>query len=225
MPAPVAHLLTDILADDTARAPAFGMGGPLDTDYPAAVKTGTSTDFTDNWTVGFTRRITVAVWAGNFDGAPMQGVSGVSGAAPIWRQVMDALRDRYPPEPFPTAGLTRRSIALQGGQYAEWFITEGRVAPDPQADRLQVIFPAEGDLFGADIDSPAEFSRLRLRARAPRTVSSLVFEIDGRAHPPVSRPFEQWWSLQPGAHQVRVWPADAPDAASPLVRFRVDAAP
>lgn len=224
MPAPIARLLTDILADGTARAPAFGLGGPLHTAYPAAVKTGTSTDFTDNWTVGYTRSLTVGVWAGNFDGSPMQGVSGVSGAAPIWRAVMDALRDRYPPAPFSTAGLTRRDVALDAGSYAEWFMPDAPARPSAR-DRIEVVFPIDGDRFGADIDSPPEFSTIRLRARAPKAVDALVFEIDGRAQPPIGRPFERWWPLTPGAHQVRVWPADAPDAASPAVRFRVDAAP
>ena len=84
----VAHLLTHILQDDEARAPAFGRGGPLELPFPTAVKTGTSKDYRDNWTVGYTPRHTVAVWAGNFDGAPMRWVSGVSGAGPIFKAIM-----------------------------------------------------------------------------------------------------------------------------------------
>jgi penicillin-binding protein 1C len=88
---PVAYLITDILNDPEARAPAFGRGSPLELPFPVAVKTGTSKDYRDNWTVGYTPRHTVAVWAGNFDGSPMRWVSGVSGAGPIFQSVMRAV--------------------------------------------------------------------------------------------------------------------------------------
>ncbi len=88
---PVAHLITDILSDPAARAPAFGRGGPLELPFPAAVKTGTSKDYRDNWTVGYTPRHTVAVWVGNFDGSPMRSASGVTGAGPLFKAIMLAL--------------------------------------------------------------------------------------------------------------------------------------
>ncbi len=84
----VAHLITSILDDPAARAPGFGRGGPLELPFPVAVKTGTSKDYRDNWTVGYTPRHTVAVWAGNFDGSPMDRMSGVSGAAPLFHSIM-----------------------------------------------------------------------------------------------------------------------------------------
>ena len=75
-------LVTDMLADPHARAHSFGLHSVLEMPFPAAVKTGTSSDFHDTWTVGFTRDYTVGVWVGNFDGSPMRGVSGVTGAGP-----------------------------------------------------------------------------------------------------------------------------------------------
>jgi penicillin-binding protein 1C len=84
----VAWLVSDILADNAARAPAFGEASVLRLPWPAAVKTGTTTDFRDNWTIGYTPNLAVGVWVGNADGAPMQAISGVSGAGPIWRDVM-----------------------------------------------------------------------------------------------------------------------------------------
>ena len=86
-----AHLITDILDDPAARAPGFGRGGPLEFSFPVAVKTGTSKDYRDNWTVGYTPRHTVAVWAGNFDGRPMDRMSGVAGAAPLFHSIMREL--------------------------------------------------------------------------------------------------------------------------------------
>jgi hypothetical protein len=87
----VAFLVTDILADDTARQPAFGASSPLVLSRPAAAKTGTTSDYRDNWTVGFTRYVVTGVWAGNSDGRPMQSASGVTGAAPIWHDFMEGI--------------------------------------------------------------------------------------------------------------------------------------
>jgi membrane carboxypeptidase/penicillin-binding protein PbpC len=84
----VAWLITDILSDNTARSAAFGPNSVLNLPRPAAVKTGTTQDFRDNWTVGYTPDLVVGVWVGNADGSPMRGVSGVTGAGPIWRDVM-----------------------------------------------------------------------------------------------------------------------------------------
>jgi penicillin-binding protein 1C len=88
LPASAVAILTDILADETARAPAFGLDNALRLPFPVAAKTGTSHAYVDNWTVGFTAERTVAVWAGNFDGRPMTGVSGITGAAPIFSRIM-----------------------------------------------------------------------------------------------------------------------------------------
>ncbi len=90
MDADVAATLTDILADPDARAASFGRGSALELPFPAAAKTGTSKGYRDNWAAGFTREITVAVWAGNFDGSPMTGSTGVTGAAPLFHDVMIA---------------------------------------------------------------------------------------------------------------------------------------
>jgi penicillin-binding protein 1C len=87
-------LVADVLADNDARSRSFGSHSPLRLPFPAAVKTGTSTDYRDNWTIGFTHEVTVGVWVGNFDNSPMQGVSGVSGAGPIFREIMIFLDSR-----------------------------------------------------------------------------------------------------------------------------------
>ncbi|HLL11537.1 MAG TPA: penicillin-binding protein 1C, partial [Rubrivivax sp.] len=84
----VSHIVADMLADPAARAATFGLDSALVTRGWAAVKTGTSKDMRDNWCVGFSSRYTVAVWVGNVSGAAMHGVSGVSGAAPVWRALM-----------------------------------------------------------------------------------------------------------------------------------------
>ena len=86
-----AFLVTDILSDDAARAPTFNPGGPLTLSRPAAAKTGTTDDWRDNWTIGFTRYLVAGVWAGNTDGHPTLDSSGSMGAAPIWNAFMEAI--------------------------------------------------------------------------------------------------------------------------------------
>ena len=88
-------LIADILSDNQARLLTFGSSSPLRLPFRAAVKTGTSSTYRDNWTLGYTPEFTVGVWAGNFDNTPMQSVSGVTGAAPIFRDVFVELQSRF----------------------------------------------------------------------------------------------------------------------------------
>ena len=90
-----AYLIADILSDNTARTLAFGAESPLRFDFPVACKTGTSSDFRDNWAFGYTPEFTVGIWVGNFDGSPMEHVSGVTGAAPILHDLFDHLHQHY----------------------------------------------------------------------------------------------------------------------------------
>jgi penicillin-binding protein 1C len=94
-------LIANILSDRHARAKAFGVDSILNLPFPAAVKTGTSSNFRDTWTVGFTTDYTVAAWVGNFNGEPMRQVSGVMGAAHLWSRIMLRLHEENSPEPFP----------------------------------------------------------------------------------------------------------------------------
>lgn len=88
----IAFLMTDILADNNARSAAMGSNSPLRTDGIAtSVKTGTTNDVKDNWTVGYTRNVAVGVWVGNNNGDPMVNSSGLTGAAPIWNRVITTI--------------------------------------------------------------------------------------------------------------------------------------
>ncbi len=128
----VSFLISDILSDPAARAPAFGWGSPLRLPFPCAAKTGTTKDYRDNWTVGYTRDVTVGVWVGNFDGSPMKNVSGISGAAPLFRSVMLLLHRDHDPEPFtaPDNVVSYPVCPLSGqrpgpyceGHIQEWFV-------------------------------------------------------------------------------------------------------
>lgn len=89
------YLIADILSDNQARLLTFGAHSSLRLPFRVAVKTGTSSTYRDNWTLGYTPEFTVGVWAGNFDNTPMHNVSGVTGAGPIFRDVFIELQSRF----------------------------------------------------------------------------------------------------------------------------------
>jgi penicillin-binding protein 1C len=117
-----AFWITDILSDDAARAYIFGRGSSLEFPFPVAVKTGTSQAYHDNWTIGYTRTVTVGVWVGNFDRRPLRNSSGVTGAAPIFQAVMLAAHRRMgggdelltPPD----ESLSEQDICVLSGERA-----------------------------------------------------------------------------------------------------------
>jgi 1A family penicillin-binding protein len=180
----VAWLISDILADHQARAPAFGEFSILRLSRPAAAKTGTTTDFRDNWTIGYTPQIVAGVWVGNADGRPMQGISGVSGAGPIWHDFMEIAHRSLPVRWFQRpAGLVRVEVCVPSGllptpdcplRRQEWFIA-GSAPTQPDTWHRRVAIDAlTGQLAGPDtpparvvwrimLDLPAE---LRDWARA-----------------------------------------------------------
>jgi penicillin-binding protein 1C len=151
----VAFLVSDILDDDDARVPAMGRVNPLALPFPAAVKTGTTDDFRDNWTVGYTPSLVVGVWTGNTDNSEMIDISGLTGAAPLWSDYMIAVYNNSSlletlgldgsqlPQTFePPPGLERRPICnlasvtigatecTPGGQ--EWFLeVDDTAVPTP----------------------------------------------------------------------------------------------
>ncbi len=129
----VAWLISDILSDNLARAPTFTTHSILQIGRPAAAKTGTTTDFRDNWTVGYTPNLVVGVWVGNADNSPMVNISGVSGAGPIWHQFMRTVLRGQPELQFERPpGLEQVEICALSGKLPtpdcpytrrEWFIT------------------------------------------------------------------------------------------------------
>jgi penicillin-binding protein 1C len=100
------YWITDVLSDDSAREYIFGRGGSLEFPFPVAVKTGTSQAYHDNWTIGYTKDVTVGVWVGNFDRTPLKSSTGVTGAAPIFHAVMLAATQRL----HGAAGFDARAI-------------------------------------------------------------------------------------------------------------------
>ncbi len=133
-----AFLISSILSDNEARSWMFGPNSYLHLPFPAAAKTGTSNDFRDNWTMGYTPALAVGVWVGNADYTPMNNTTGLSGAAPIWNEFMsiavpslhsDAPSDFIPPEGIVTEVIcsisgTIPSNSCKGGKKSEFFAAD-----------------------------------------------------------------------------------------------------
>ncbi len=136
----VAFIISDMLSDPGARLPGFGPNSLLQIGRPAAAKTGTTTDWRDNWVVGYTPNLVVGVWVGNADYTPMIDVTGIDGAGPIWHQFMREVLRGQPEVAFELPpGLVRREVCALSGMLptphcpntrTEWFI-EGTEPTEP----------------------------------------------------------------------------------------------
>lgn len=203
-----AFVVADMLADPAARATTFGLDSPLVTRGYAAVKTGTSKDLRDNWCVGFSARYTVGVWVGNASGAPMQGVSGVSGAAPVWREVLAWLHAKEPSRaPAPPPGLRQ----VDG----EWLLAG--TAPPRSTKALAAPFgirsPRDGSIVVLDPDIPMAAQRLVIEGAAGR------WRLDGQE---LGQGTRLRWLPRPGRHVLER--SDGSGAVE-RVAFEVRAAP
>ncbi|AKZ65301.1 penicillin-binding protein [Herbaspirillum hiltneri N3] len=178
-------IVGDILSDRSARARTFGLENALSTRIWTAVKTGTSKDMRDNWCVGFSSRYTVGVWVGNASGAPMWDVSGVTGAAPVWQEVMQYLhRQSGSQEPARPASVIAQPVQFENQLEAartEYFL------PGTQQSLLRVAksngiapaisYPTPGMLVAIDPDIPPAHQRLRFSAQGLKQGS---WVLDGK---------------------------------------------
>ncbi|WP_374688538.1 transglycosylase domain-containing protein, partial [Promineifilum sp.] len=118
----VAYLISHILDDDAARRPAMGSPNPMELGFPVAAKTGTTNDFRDNWTMGYTPGLAVGVWTGNSDNSEMVDISGLTGAAPLWGSYMEQV--------YSNSGLVAR-LAVNGQQPPADFVRPAGISERP----------------------------------------------------------------------------------------------
>ncbi len=214
-------LLDDILSDRESRSQTFSLESPLSTRYWTAVKTGTSKDMRDNWCVGYSDRYTVGVWAGNFSGEPMWNVSGITGAAPVWVEIMNWLhRDRPSGAPAPPPGVVSREVQIvnAGQNHREWFIrgTETTVVREAAAQtNFRIVYPAPDTIIALDPDIPLAEQRVFFEA-APEG-NTLQWLLDGQ--PLGSAGSLLLWTPQKGRHTLAL--ADAARHIHDSVSFEV----
>jgi penicillin-binding protein 1C len=217
-----AFLISDILSDCEARSLTFGLENALATRFWTAVKTGTSKDMRDNWCVGYSRQYTVGAWVGNFSGEPMWNVSGMTGAAPLWVEIMDQLHPQHDNPPIrPPDGVIQRPIPpiLAGGpEHQEWFIrgTEPATASLPAIGLLpHIVYPPSGAVFALDADIPK--NRQRIFFTASGLMNGFFWMLDGRLIRAEAGPAP--WSPSSGRHELALCAAGGQILDS--VRFQV----
>jgi penicillin-binding protein 1C len=168
---PAVFLTSSILADRDSRSVTFGLESPLATRFWSAVKTGTSKSMRDNWCVGFSQRFTVGVWVGNLSGEPMRGVSGMSGAAPVWVEVMEELHRGVGSQvPVAPPGVVAARVTVGSGatsEHDEWFVA----GSEPLRQRIEAVrgrdritAPVAGAVIALDPDIPPARQRVVFRA-------------------------------------------------------------
>ena len=189
----VAFLINDILSDNNARIPSFGTASVLNIGRVAAAKTGTTTDFRDNWTVGYTPNLVVGVWVGNADNTPMVDVSGISGAGPIWNEFMREVLRGQPEHAFDFPdGIVRAQVCAISGllptdacpnRVWEWFIDSTVPTEYDNFYQAYEMDTRTGEL--ADEDTPDEYRKeevflvLPPEARAWASKEGLPIPPDG----------------------------------------------
>jgi penicillin-binding protein 1C len=203
------QIVNDILADNEARSLAFGLDSALRLPFRVSAKTGTSKDMRDNWAIGFSRDFTVGVWVGNASGRPMKGVSGVSGAAPVWRAIMLGLHDLEAQTGTPllldplvkrmavqfvgVSEPSRDELFLVGTQMSEVKLAQALVSNAPLQGHI--VQPLNGAIYSMDPDIPLSRQVLMLKQQA----GSGRWEMDGKL---LSAKPRQAWKLEPGRHRL-----------------------
>jgi len=195
--ASAAFAISEVLSDGAARRREFGVETPLELEFPAAVKTGTSKSFCDNVVIGYTPELTVGVWAGNFDGRPMHGLLAMQGAAPLWRDAMLVAMQGRPRRGFepppeletvevcPISGMRRgphcpagrhEHLAHSGGASCSWH-GPGGVLKVPAELRSFAPGSSQGVLAEAgpaiEIANPRQGARIVLDPLLPRSRQQL----------------------------------------------------
>lgn len=246
----IAYLIQDILSDNVARSPAMGANSALHIpNLPAAVKTGTTDDFKDNWTVGTTANVAVGVWVGNTRGEPMRNTTGLSGAAPIWNAILRGIYDepkhllpfaeadgRLRSEVIPVpAAMTLQEICdvrqLRepathcSSTTTEWFLDSPPARPDAQGQLQIPPSPVREPELLSDVDrvevSPSVYA---LRAQPlPANISEAIdFGLPRAEAPPPPLYCQIPQHLAPSAPgaQTRLFLAPPPDAQDAIAAER-----
>ncbi len=191
-----AYLITDILSDNNARAPMFGQNSALKLSRPATAKTGTTDDWRDAWTLGYTPELAAGVWVGNADNTPMNKVSGAQGAAPIWHNFMErALADQPASQFARPEGIDVIEISADAG-------TLPSAACPPDRRRTEIFASGQGPL-GPEYDFH-QFVRIDVTTNALATEHCPADVVEERYYLVLPGEEGQYWAQQHGLPQPPV---------------------
>jgi 1A family penicillin-binding protein len=188
-----AYLISDILSDNNARAPMFGENNVLKLSRPAAAKTGTTDDWRDSWTVGYTPELVAGVWVGNADNTPMNKVAGSQGAGPIWHNFMERALAEQPPSQFPRPqGIEVFEISVDGGSLPS-------VACPPDRRRSEIFASGQGPL-GPEYDFH-QFVRIDVTTNARASEYCPADVVEERHYIILPGAEGQYWAQKQGVPQ------------------------
>lgn len=158
------EIISDILSDKEARALSFGLENPLVTRHTSSVKTGTSKDMRDNWCIGYNHKYTVGVWVGNFSGEPMWNVSGVTGAAPAWRDIMNR--------------LSEGEILVEQTKYPKSESVFVKTDIQNKTSLMRITYPANHTIIAVDPDIPENNQAIYFESS--KTDKSVYWVLNGK---------------------------------------------
>lgn len=208
----VTSLLANILSDPAARAAEFGTNSVLNLPYPTAVKTGTSSDYRDAWTVGFDNHYTVGIWMGRLGGGSTQQLTGSTGPALVLRQIFAQLRSAAP---YPGLWHSPKLIATTrcewiGGNACsprpDWRLP-GQIKQTPASQRIAFARPLPGETLAIDPRIANNAQRYRFAINiGTATINKIIWRVDGQEIATTKVP-QLDWSLVLGKHQVsaHIW--------------------
>jgi penicillin-binding protein 1C len=204
-----AFIISNILADRESRSATFGLENFLSTRFWTAVKTGTSKDMRDNWCIGYSEKYTVGVWMGNFSGEPMWNVTGISGAAPVWLEIMNILHTSGDSNgPIPPKGILAKAVQFTHGiepERQEWFIMGSEpvvnVALNMRHEKPSIVYPAGGSIIAIDPDIPEEHQCVSFQAQPERR--SFAWFLNDRS---ISQGMKSTllWKPERGSHRLTI---------------------
>lgn len=201
-----AFIVSSILSDREARSSTFGLENPLSTRFWTAVKTGTSKDMRDNWCIGYSDKYTVGVWVGNFSGQPMRNVSGVTGAAPVWLEIMNYLHaGRTSRQPHQPEGVVTAKTSFDGGdcEFEEYFLRGSEPVAPVRVSAYQkprITYPADEMLIAIDPEIPEDSQFVPFRFEPEKGKYRWV--INGKQMEPSSN--SMLWKPQRGKYELGI---------------------
>jgi penicillin-binding protein 1C len=206
-----AFIISSILSDREARSATFGLENPLSTKFWTAAKTGTSKDMRDNWCIGYSDRYTVGVWVGNFSGRPMRNVSGVTGAAPVWLEIMNYLHaDRPSVQPPKPGGVVLAGISFDSAESSrEEFFLRGTepVAPVRVSayQKPRITYPVDEMMIAIDPEIPEDAQFVPFRFEPEK--GKFQWMINGK--PLASASSVVLWKPQRGSYELAIVDKDS----------------
>jgi penicillin-binding protein 1C len=236
-----ARLITSFLADPQARLPSFPRYGPLEYPFAVAVKTGTSQNYRDAWTLAYSQKFIVGVWVGRADAGAMRGVGGVASAARLTHAILARLhgvrigeiaQERFAPPPGRVEiDLCRVDAGAECAQTLREWVRPGEIADaqmrakatrdesvgsDAGSAALVIATPEHNMRIWRNPEQPERLNRLAMKLAPGAGAAQIVWTIDGEAFALARADETVFWPMTPGTHRIQARLALSPIVSRPV---------